>query len=425
MPEVTLPYKYEVRDYLLPFLRAKQRFQIAVIHRRGGKSRAALNKQIIKTQLKKGVYYYVLPTYKQAKQVIWDELINDHLPMEIVEKKNDSELAIYYKNGSIQRFVGCEDPDKHRGVNAIDWVFDEFSEQNPKMWTDIAQPVIRENGGTASFIFTPKGKTFSYKLLQLAKEDPNNWFWCVLPASDTGVFSFDELQAAQRSMPQAMYEQEFMCSFVEGSSSLFRRVLNNVYKEVPQYPKPSHSYQLGVDLAKYNDFTVITPFDLTTFEALPQIRFNQIDWNLQKSRIEAEWLRFNRGKIYIDQTGLGDPITEDLQKMGLDVEGFKFTENSKRELLTNLSVMLEQDKIKIPNDDGLIEELQGMQNKITDGGKLKIESATEHDDRVMSLALAVWQAPEIALRGGVYHSTYQIADQGVAINDAFRGYEGV
>jgi len=51
-----------------------------------------------------GVCYYVLPTYRQAKQVVWDALISDHVPLDMIAKRNDSELAIYYKNGVIQRF---------------------------------------------------------------------------------------------------------------------------------------------------------------------------------------------------------------------------------------------------------------------------------------------------------------------------------
>ncbi len=85
-------------------------------------------------------------------------MVKEHIPNEIIEKKNDSELAIYYKNGSIQRFVGCENPDAHRGVNPCDVVFDEYSEEAEEIWTAIFQPILRENKGTATFIFTPKGK---------------------------------------------------------------------------------------------------------------------------------------------------------------------------------------------------------------------------------------------------------------------------
>ena len=165
---MTIPSNYKARSYQEAYHNNSKRFKIAVWHRRSGKSKAALNEQVRKSQVRKGIYYYFLPTYRQAKTVIWDALVKEHVPLEIVDKRNDSELAIYYKNGSIQRFVGCEDVDAHRGANPIDVVFDEYSEMNEKIWTVVIQPVLRENKGTATFIYTPKGQNHSWKLLQMA-----------------------------------------------------------------------------------------------------------------------------------------------------------------------------------------------------------------------------------------------------------------
>lgn len=420
MKTITLPHNFDVFPYMLPILGSTKRFKIAVIHRRGRKSRMALNQQIARTQITKGVYYYVLPTFRQSKQVIWDELIKDHLPMEIVDKKNDSELAVYYKNGSIQRFVGSDDPDSHRGINAIDWVFDEYSEQKPAMWFEIAQPILRENHGTATFIFTPRGRNHAWKLLQEARNNPDEWFSTVIPATETGVFTDEELAKARKSMPEALYEQELMCSFVADAGQFFRRVDMNA-KEINPLPKPGHNYVLGVDLAKYQDFTVITPFDLTTFEALPQERFNQIDWNLQKARIEAASLRFNNALVRIDATGVGDPVVEDLMSRGIPIEPFKFTKQTRKDLLNHLAIYLEQDKIKIPNDQELVDELNGFQWSLSEGGTLHADSVLEHDDRVMSLALAVWNAPDVPLVKDYGHSqTFS-----VKIKDEFTGFEAV
>jgi hypothetical protein len=54
---------------------------------------------------------------------------------------------------------------------------------------------------------------------------------------------------------------------------------------------------------------------------------------------------------------------------------------------------LEQDKIKLPMDQGLIDELDGFHYKYNEQNrKVKMESPL-NDDRVMSLALAVWDIP--------------------------------
>lgn len=393
----------------MDFLKAPQRFKISVLHRRAGKSKTAINQQIQRTQLKKGIYYYFLPTYRQAKSVAWDSLVKEHIPREIVEKINDSELAVYYKNGSIQRFAGCEDIDKHRGINPIDVVFDEYSEIKEEMWTAVIQPILRENKGTATFIFTPKGKNHSWKLIQMAKENPQEWYYQIHGVQHTNVFTPEELDEIKRNTPQALYAQEYECEFVEGAGQFFRRINENTYEKDRVLPDTG-DFQLGVDLAKYQDWTVITPFNLNYFIAYPQERFNQVDWNLQKAKVEASARRFNDALIWPDSTGIGDPVVEDLKARGLRIggeegKGFKFTETSRQNLLNNLAILLEQDKIKIPNDEGLITELEAFRYTLTEQGKIKVTVPDGmHDDRVMSLALSVWGVRE-PIRNDTYFAS--------------------
>ena len=397
--QIVIPHNYQPRSYQLDFLRAPQRFKIAVLHRRAGKSKTALNQQIARAMMRTepGVCYYVLPTYKQAKQVMWDTLVGQHIPREIYEKKNDSELAIYYKNGVIQRFVGAEDPDKHRGTNPFDIVFDEYSEMDEQIWTAIFQPVLRENKGTATFIFTPKGKNHAWKLIQMAQDNKNEWFVSIQSVKDTGIFTDEELLEIQRNTPQALYEQEYLCEFLEGAGQFFRRIRQNVYDPNTILPEQG-DFQLGVDLAKYQDWTVITPFNLNHFIVYPQERFNQVDWNLQKAKIEAAARRYSDALVWPDATGIGDPIVEDLKNRGLRIgggngEGFKFTEVSRMNLLNNLALLIEQNKIRIPDDEGLIAELEAFRYELTEQGKIKVTvPAGMTDDRVMSLGLAVWGA---------------------------------
>lgn len=151
---------------------------------------------------------------------------------------------------------------------------------------------------------------------------------------------------------------------------------------------------MGVDLAKYQDYTVLTLIDLNTFQILKQDRFNQIDWNLQKAKIEGMYYKFGKPLIYMDSTGLGDPIFDDLVKRNLNIKSYKFTEQSRRDLLVNLELKLEQDKIKIPDTETLKAELQSFRYELSDSGKIKIVVPDGlHDDCVFSLALACWELP--------------------------------
>lgn len=394
--ELIIPFKFEPRDYQLPLLASFKRFKIPVFHRRSGKSKTALNMQISKMCRRRGLYLYLLPTYVQAKRVIWqNEEMMQHFPAQIIKRKNDTELYIKLRNDSLWLLGGADRPESWRGTNPVDVVFDEYSEMKEEIWTTIIRPVLTENKGDATFIFTPKGKNHAWKLLEYAKANPDLWDWWLKNVEDTHAIPDEELREARKEMPQAIFEQEFLCKFIDDASSVFRRVSENTYQG-ELFPEEGKFYQMGVDLAKYNDWTVLTVLDLHSFKVARQERFNQIDWNLQKARIEAVARRWNNAKIWIDSTGVGDPIYEDLRNRGLRVEPFTFTEQSRKNLLNNLAVILEQDRIKLPDCPVLKGELQSFRFNFTLQGKLKMLAPQGvHDDCVMSLALACWDARKL------------------------------
>jgi hypothetical protein len=196
-----------------------------------------------------------------------------------------------------------------------------------------------------------------------------------------------------------MFEQEYECKFLEGASQFFKNLENCVYDEKTQQElQVSGDFKLGVDLAKYNDFTVITPFNLNNFIVYPQDRFNQIDWILQEAKIEAAARRFGNARVTIDSTGIGDPVVEELRRRGINIreeDVFKFTQNSRQNLLNNLAILLENRKIRIPKDEELLDELRSFTIEMNEKGRAVIKCPDGlHDDRVMSLALAVWGVDE-------------------------------
>lgn len=410
-----IPYLFRPRWYQQLLLESPARYKVAVMHRRSGKTKTILNQQIGRAVSKRGLNLYLLPTYKQAKKVVWqDPEMMAHFPEGAVTKRNDSELFIQFKNGSIWMLGGTDNPDSWRGTNPVDVVFDEYSEMKESMWTEIIRPILTENGGRATFCGTPKGRNHFWRIYNYAKENKGPmWEAFFYNVGQTQSIPETELEQARKEMPLAMYNQEFMCEFLDDAGAVFRRVNENVWSgDMP--PEPGKNYQIGVDLAKYQDWTVITIIDLHTFRIAKQERFNQVDWNLQKARIEAVARRYNNAKIMIDATGVGDPVYEDLSRMGLYIEPFRFTEQSRRQLLEGLAIALEQDKIKIPNDEILKDELAGFQYQLTEGerGKLKMTVPEGmHDDCVMSLGLAVWGIKEplgdINIGGEIWKPNFQ------------------
>jgi hypothetical protein len=252
----------------------------------------------------------------------------------------------------------------------------------------------------------------AHTLLQQARGN-EKWFTQILTVDDTNVFDKESLEEEKRNNPQDFFEQEYYCRFIEGAGQFFKNIRQTLIEEEDK-PEPNHKYQMGVDLAKYQDYTVLTVIDLNTFHVHKQERFNQIDWVLQKAKIEAMYRRYGNPLIYIDSTGVGDPIYEDLFKQGIRVEGFKFNENSRKDLLNNLAIKIEQNKIKLPETDILQNELNSFHYEISDRGKIRICAPDGlHDDTVMSLALAVWNLPDnpLPMAGSIRYLNRTIQEQ--------------
>ena len=400
--ELTIPHQFKPRAYQVNLLSALDngtKRAIIVWNRRSGKDKVCFNFMIRQAVKKVGTYFYFLPTYKLAKKVIWDNIDNDgfrmldHIPKELIKSTNATELKIELINGSIIQLIGADEfKEGGVGTNPIGVVFSEYSITSPEAWKYVS-PIIAVNGGWAIFNFTPRGMNHAFNLLQQYK-DNNKWFTEILTNNETQVLKGDALEEERNNNPQDFFEQEYYCKFVEGAGQFFKRV-DQIRIEEEETPDPTHKYQMGVDLAKYQDYTVITIIDLNTFHVHKQERFNQIDWNLQKAKIEATYLRYYKPLIYIDSTGVGDPIYEDLARKGLRVEGFKFTEQTRRDLLNNLSLKIEQEKIRIPETTSLIDELKSFHYELSDAGKIRLKVPEGlHDDTVMSLALACWNIPD-------------------------------
>lgn len=399
---ITLPHKFKPREYqleLLSSLDSGTNRAVIVWNRRSGKDKVCFNYLIRKAFEKVGTYFYFLPSYTQAKKVIWDNIDNDgfrmldHIPKELIRSTNSTELKVELVNGSMIQLVAADEFSRSGvGTNPVGVVFSEYSITTPDAWKYVS-PILAVNGGWAIFNFTPRGMNHAWNLLQSAR-DNEKWFTQVLTVDDTKVLSEEALEEERRNNPQDFFEQEFYCKFIEGAGQFFKRIDQCVVEETDKV-EPGHRYQMGVDLAKYQDYTVITLIDLNTFKVLRQERFNQIDWNLQKAKIEATYHRYGQPLIYMDSTGLGDPIYDDLSKRGMRIEGYKFTEGSRRDLLTNLAMLIEQGRIGIPDSETLRAELSSFHYELRgENGKVKLTVPDGmHDDCVFSLALACWNLP--------------------------------
>lgn len=227
MTTITIPYNFNPRDYQIPLLRAIDsgyKRAVAVWHRRAGKDKTLINIVAKKMLERVGSYYYVFPTYNQGRKILWDGMDKDgfkflaHFPSELLVKKpNDTEMKLELKNGSRMQVVGSDNVDSIVGTNPIGVVFSEYALQDPSAW-DYLRPILAENSGWAIFNFTPRGKNHGYHILQLARNNPAEWYSQVLTVDDTHAIPADVIEQERREVisqygNDALIQQEYYCSF--------------------------------------------------------------------------------------------------------------------------------------------------------------------------------------------------------------------
>jgi phage terminase large subunit len=155
-------------------------------------------------------FAYIAPTYAQAKDAAWTYC--KHYAHGLSAAAHETELRVDLPNGARIRLYGADNPDRLRGIYLDGVVLDEFADMRPSVWGEVVRPMLSDRLGWASFIGTPKGHNEFYNLLQRAQES-DEWFWSILKASETGLLSAKELQAARSDMSEDRYAQEYECSF--------------------------------------------------------------------------------------------------------------------------------------------------------------------------------------------------------------------
>ena len=216
---IEIPYKPREHQLALHDALDKNRFVVGVMHRRFGKTVAAINqivKQAIECQLEAPRYAYVAPSYKQAKRIAFDYLVKYTRPLGAVA--NISELRVDFWGRRIS-LHGAEDPDSLRGSYYDGIVLDEVGDMNPKIWNEILRPALADRLGWALFIGTPKGNNH-FKDLRDRATKTEDWAMIEFKASQTNIIPEKELWSSRQEMGEDKYQQEFECSFnaaVEGS----------------------------------------------------------------------------------------------------------------------------------------------------------------------------------------------------------------
>ena len=260
------------------------RFKIVAAGRRTGKSRLAAWMLIVNAlQADKGHVFYVAPTQGQARDIMWQTLLE--LAHPVVTSSHINNLQIKLVNGATISLKGADRPETMRGVSLKFLVMDEYADMKPEVFEQILRPALADQKGAALFIGTPMGRNHFYDLYKYAElgddESYESWHFT---SYDNELLDPDEIDLAKKSMSSYAFRQEFMASFEARGSEMFKEDWVK-FGETPEVG----DYYISIDLAGFEDVSKKRTKNSKLDEsAIAVVKVNENGWHLENI-IHGRW----------------------------------------------------------------------------------------------------------------------------------------
>jgi predicted phage terminase large subunit-like protein len=260
------------------------RFKIVAAGRRTGKSRLAAWMLIVNAlQADKGHVFYVAPTQGQARDIMWQTLLE--LAHPIVTNAHINNLQIKLVNGATISLKGADRPETMRGVSLKFLVMDEYADMKPEVFEQILRPALADQKGGALFIGTPMGRNHFYDLYKYAElEDDESYEAWHFTSYDNELLDPEEIDLAKKSMSSYAFRQEFMASFEARGSEMFKEDWVK-FGETPEIG----DYYISIDLAGFEDVSKKRTKNSKLDEsAIAVVKVNENGWHLENI-IHGRW----------------------------------------------------------------------------------------------------------------------------------------
>ncbi len=234
----------------------------------------------------RSIGWVVAPTYDLAERVFNQVVlvVASHLRHRIVSlKEHERRLVLRNMGGGLSEIRGksADNPVSLLG-EGLDWVIvDEAARMKPAIWENHLSQRLIDKQGWALLISTPRGKGWLYEMYRRGQgTDPSyqSWNW---PSWTNPLLDKAMIDEERTRLPESVFRQEYGAEFLEGSGAVFRYVRDAATGSFKD-PLPEKRYYAGLDLAKVEDYTVLTILNRER-EVVFVDRFHRLDWSVQVS----------------------------------------------------------------------------------------------------------------------------------------------
>ena len=367
----------------------KNKFVFAAMSRQIGKSvlcKVLCTKWLLEPNKEIG---YITPSLKLAKKFFND--LTGIIPESLLVKSNASDLILQSITGSTLYFYSAEQGNRIRGVTFDYLVLDEaaFYKEDTganHIWYSILQPTIKVKGKKIVMVSTPNGQSgFWYDLIQKAIKGQKGYAYIKRTIYDDSMCT--DIEEIKNSTPDLMFRQEFLCEFIAGANSFFTGY-HNCYDDTMTF-NWNQPLWAGIDWSSTGKDETIVTF----INGLNQIIQYNIEGDLDSkySQIASILNKYSLKGVYAEDNSIGSVMINELKKQMRQknvLKPFTTTNDSKTEIVTELALSLEKEELTY-NDLQLDRQLGAFGYSVSKTKKLTFEGKGEHDDRCISLALAL------------------------------------
>jgi phage terminase large subunit-like protein len=396
---------FEPFDYQQKLLNDKSQRVIACMGRQTGKTTTIAVKAIHYAYTYENTTTLIISPSMRQSMIMFDKILTvihkNPLLRESITRK--TRTIIQLTTGSQIIALPCSE---HllRGYTANLVIADEAAFIPESILTEIVFPMLSTTNGTAILLSTPWDKNhFFYKAFLNPQYSTHK-----IQSSENPLIPQAFLSEMQQNMTAEAYKREYLAEFTEAAASYFpqelirkciehaQRLSLEPYTTLEQQILKGE-YFAGLDLGKLQDHSAFAVVQREA-ETLKLVYTHEFPLETSYTEVIATTARantqFQLQKLLADQTGIGEPILEELQNQGItNAEGAKLTQEAKIEILTHLKLTMEQQRLALPYDKRLRQQINDQQYAYTKNGKLTFSHPPNtHDDQLWALALAVYAA---------------------------------
>ena len=227
---------------------SKARFRVLISGRRFGKTYLAVTEMMKYACQPNRKIWYIAPTFKMAKEIVWGTLKEMLNQFNWIEDINETTMTITIRQSNSQiSLKGADNYDSLRGTGLDFLILDEFADIDKRTWYEVLRASVSDRLGHVLFCGTPKGYgNWSYELYLKGKQD-NDWDSFQFTTIQGGIVSAEEIEQAKQDIDIRTFRQEFEGTFENYAGAVyynFHPVDNVVKPREIDWTKPLH---LGID----------------------------------------------------------------------------------------------------------------------------------------------------------------------------------